>query len=146
MDADGRLWVEPSEFRTDPPSVEDLRALAKDVREPASIAERIARAMAEDDPEDVLALADELLGGSGVESLDLPAPDEHESAGSVRYVNRGDTYTATLCYVEDVYGSRFVVSAWGSLLEQAEEERTYATGEARCAHCGDWGCEEHERE
>ena len=56
-----------------------------------------------------------------------------------------DTYTATLAYVEDVYcpGGRFLVTDWGSLLEQAEQERTYATGETRCAYCGDWGCDEH---
>jgi len=144
MDADGRLWVDPADFRADVPTLEDLRRIAAPTA--GDVAHRIRTAIdAEEDAEDVLALADKVLGGFGVESIDLPAPDDDTSAGTVRYVNLGDTYTATLAYVEDAYtpGGRFVVADWGSLLEHAEEERTYATGEVRCAYCGDWGCEEH---
>lgn len=144
MDADGRLWVDPADFREDPPSVEDLRRIAAPTA--GDVAERIRAAIEEDSPEDALEQADGLLGGFGVESIDLPAPDDDSDDGTVRYVNLGDTYCATLAYVEDVYGSRFIVGAWGSLLEQAEEERTYATGETRCAYCGDWGCDEHGEE
>lgn len=141
MDADGRLWVDPADYRSDVPIVEDLRRIAAPTA--GDVAERIRAAIEDDSPEDALELADGLLGGFGVESIDLPAPDDDSDGGTVRYVNLGDTYCATLAYVEDVYGSRFVVADWGSLLEQAEEERTYATGETRCAYCGDWGCEEH---
>lgn len=140
LDADGRLHVEPSEFRADPPSVEELQRIAGRAEDPAGSAERILASIEHDSPEDALAMADAWLHGFGVESLDLPAPDDDSDAGTVRYVNLGDTYTATLCYVEDARtpGGRFVVSDWGTLLEQAEEERTYSTGEVRCPNCGDW--------
>ncbi len=142
MDADGRLWVDPADYRADAPSVEDLTSAAGRADSPEDAARRIRTAIEDgEDAEDVLTLAGGLLCGFGVESLDLPAPDEDGSpCGSVRYVNLGDTYTATLAYVEDAYTpeGRFLVACWGSLLEQAEEERTYATGETRCAYCGDW--------
>jgi len=141
LDADARLFVEPSEFRADVPSVEDIKRAAGRAADPDSAAERVRTAIEDaESAEDVLALANELLRGFGVESLELPAPDEGADAGTVRYVNLGDTYRATLCHVEDSYtpGGRFLVADWGSLLEQAEEERTYSTGEVRCPNCGDW--------
>ncbi len=141
MDADGRLWVDPGDFRDDAPTMEDIASAAGRADSPEDAARRIRTAIEDgEDAEDVLTLADGLLGGFGVESLDLPAPDDDSSSGSVRYVNLGDTYCGTLAYVEDVYtpSGRYVVTCWGSLLEQAEEERTYATGETRCAYCGNW--------
>ncbi len=140
LDADARLHVEPSEFRADLPSVEDLQRIAGRAEDPAASAERVLASIEHDSPEDALAMADAWLHGFGVESLDLPAPDDDSDAGSIRYVNLGDTYTATLCHVEDARTpcGRFVVSDWGTLLEQAEEERTYSTGEVRCPNCGDW--------
>jgi len=146
MGEDIRLHVAPEDFRSDAPSAEDLRRIAAPTA--GDVAERIRAAIEEDSAEDALELADGLLGGFGVESIELPAPDDDTEGGTVRYVNLGDTYAATLAYVEDVYtpGGRFVVADWGSLLEAAEEERTYATGEVRCAYCGDWGCEEHAEE
>ena len=146
MGEDCRLWVDAADFRADAPTLEDLASAAGRAEDPEEAARRIRTAIEdEEDAEDVLALADGLLGGFGVESIDLPAPDGDTTSGTVRYVNLGDTYTATLAYVEDAYtpGGRLVVADWGSLLEHAEEERTYATGEVRCAYCGDWGCEEH---
>lgn len=93
------------------------------------------------DAEDVLAHADRILGGYGVERLDLPAPEDSESGGVARYVNMGDTYAGTLIYLEDADAprGRFLASDWGSVLEAAEAERTECTGETRCPHCGEWG-------
>jgi hypothetical protein len=91
------------------------------------------------DEEDALRHADRILGGFGVESVDLPAPEDGESGGTFRYVNRGDTYAGTVGILEDWRGSRFLVADWGSVLEEAEAERTTRTGETRCAYCGeDW--------
>ena len=141
MDADGRLWVDPADFRDDAPTMEDIMGAAGRAEDPEASAERILASIEHDSPEDALAVADCWLHGFGVESLDLPAPDDDGSpCGTVRYVNLGDTYTATLAYVQDAYtpAGRFLVTCWGSLVEQAEEERTDATGEVRCAYCGDW--------
>jgi len=141
MDADGRLSVDPADYRADAPTAEDLTSAAGRATDPEGAARCIRIAIEDgEDAEDVLTLADGLLGGFGVESLDLPAPDDDSDGGTVQYVNLGDTYTATIAYVEDAYtpAGRFLVTCWGSLLEQAEEERTHSTGETRCAYCGDW--------
>jgi len=140
MGEDARLWVEPADFRADAPTIADLRRIEGSAEDPEAAAELILAAIESDSPEDALGVADRWLQGFGVESLDLPSPDHETDRGAVRYVNLGDTYAATLCYVEDAYTpvGRFVVADWGSLLEQAEEERTYATGEVRCGYCGEW--------
>jgi len=70
----------------------------------------------------------------GIEGMTLPNGDE------LQYVNRGDTYDATLCCVGDVWQ----LSSWGDCYEQSQSERYDDTGEQCCCCCGEYAkCEEH---
>ena len=76
----------------------------------------------------------------GMEWVDLP------NGTGVWYVNRGDTYDATLCKVTDMATGSFdwIVASWGGLFEEAERERYDDTGEQSCCNCGEYAeCEEH---
>lgn len=67
--------------------------------------------------EDALRLADDLLRGHGVESVELRT---RRGPGRLRfdYVNFGDTYVETLLY--DYNAHRFRVTSWGDLVEAWE--------------------------
>lgn len=146
MDSHMFLHVDAQEFRDSLPEVNELKELTAWNLYPRGAALYLEDAIAnESRPDPVLELANELIDGFGIESIDLPAPSDEENEGRVTYVNMGDTYATTLCWIEDPYcpDGRFEVTSWGTVLETAEKERTLATGEIRCPYCGDWGCEEH---
>lgn len=85
-------------------------------------------------PDFALEKCAEWVDGFGVESVALADDSE------LLYVNKGDTYDATLCYVP---GEGFFVSSWGDVVEAADREREEDSGERRCAYCSAW-CEEGE--
>jgi hypothetical protein len=74
------------------------------------------------------------IDGHGVEVVALADGNE------LLYVNKGDTYDATLCYVP---GRGFFVSSWGDEYEGADREHEEETDERRCAYCSEW-CEQGE--
>lgn len=80
-------------------------------------------------PDFALEQCSEWIDGHGAESVTLADDSE------LLYVNVGDTYDATLCYVP---GRGFFVSSWGDVAEEAEREREEESGERRCAYCGEW--------
>lgn len=79
-------------------------------------------------PDHALELCSEWIGGHGCEVLALADDSE------LLYVNKGDTYDATLCYVP---GRGFFVSSWGDVYEEADRDRE-ESGERRCAYCSEW--------
>ena len=80
-------------------------------------------------PDVALERCSEWIGGFGVESVALADGTE------LLYVNKGDTYDATLCYVS---GRGFFVSSWGDVYEQADSDHEAESGNARCSYCGEW--------
>lgn len=72
-----------------------------------------------------------IVGGFGVEALALADGSE------LQYVNKGDTYDATLCYTD---ADGYFVSSWGDVYEAADRAREEEEGERRCAYCSAW-CE-----
>jgi len=80
-------------------------------------------------PDVALERCSEWIGGFGVESVALADDSE------LLYVNKGDTYDATLCYVP---GRGFFVSSWGDVCEQADRDRADESDEVRCSYCGEW--------
>ncbi|MGE3171788.1 MAG: hypothetical protein AB7O97_04130 [Planctomycetota bacterium] len=80
-------------------------------------------------PDFALERCSEWIDGFGVESLTLADDSE------LLYVNKGDTYDATLCYVA---GRGFFVSSWGDVYEAADRDREQDQGERRCANCSEW--------
>lgn len=69
------------------------------------------------------------IDGHGVESVTLADDSE------LLYVNVGETYRATLCYVP---GRGHFVSSWGDVVEAADRARTDEWGDRRCAYCSAW--------
>lgn len=65
----------------------------------------------------VLELANDLLGGHGVELIRTEADDHHEIHGA-EYVNMGDTYAPTLLF--DHERCRFEATDYGTWVELAE--------------------------
>src|SRR5262245_27747720 len=80
-------------------------------------------------PDYALELCSPWIGGHGVESLTLA-----DGAECV-YVNKGDTYDATLCYMP---GRGVFVSSWGDVYEESDRAREEQSGERRCAYCSAW--------
>jgi hypothetical protein len=68
----------------------------------------------------ILTLANNWLGGHGIEGLPADEEDYSRGARSLMYVNMGDTYDATLCYDSK---EGFLVSSWGDWYEKMERER-----------------------
>jgi hypothetical protein len=66
--------------------------------------------------DDALSLANKLLHGHGVEAVTTTNyyGGYYQDIGLL-YVNRGDTYTATICY--DVEKDRFYAGTWGDWAE-----------------------------
>jgi len=90
----------------------------------------VCRILAEStDAGDALAECSDWIGGHGVESVALADGDE------VQYVNKGDTYDATLCHSPD---RGYFVSSWGDVYEAADRAREEESGERRCAYCSEW--------
>lgn len=63
----------------------------------------------------VLALANTLLEGFGVEKIDGPHVDHYYMNINILYVNLGDTYTPTVLY--DTLLNRFFICSWGDYIE-----------------------------
>jgi len=80
-------------------------------------------------PDYALERCAEWIDGHGVESLALADGSE------CLYVNVGDTYRATLCYVP---GRGVFVSSWGDVYEESDRAHEGETGERRCAYCSEW--------
>lgn len=83
----------------------------------------------DDNPADTLERCSEWIGGHGAESVTLADGSE------LHYVNKGDTYDATLCFAS---GRGFFVSSWGDEVEQADRRREQDEGERRCSYCSEW--------
>lgn len=100
-------------------------------RDPEQAYEAVCRILAASPSQPDLALAEcsEWVDGFGVESLRLADGSE------LFYVNKGEAYEATLCYVD---GSGFFVSSWGDVYEQADRDHEEETDERRCAYCSEW--------
>jgi len=100
-------------------------------RDPDEAFAAVARILAEHlaRPDVALDRCSEWVDGFGVESLTLA--DDAE----LLYVNKGDTYDATLCYVP---GRGFFVSSWGDVYEAADRDHEAESGERRCCYCSEW--------
>ena len=99
-------------------------------RDPDATYDVVRRVLAEfPDPNDALAECSAWIDGHGVESVTLADGEE------LQYVNKGDTYDATVCYT----ASRgYFVSSWGDVYETADREREVQSGERRCCYCSAW--------
>lgn len=86
-------------------------------------------------PDDALAACSPWVDGFGVELIDLA------DGSTLRYVNVGDTYKATLCHVD---GRGYFVSSWGDVVEAADRSRADAWGDRRCASCSEWATDKGE--
>lgn len=73
------------------------------------------------DVDQVMELANKMLGGYGVESISHEAMwiDHYYQNHGLLYVNKGDTYNVTICYDTDK-GAMFVGS-WGDWVESNKE-------------------------
>lgn len=75
--------------------------------------------------ERVLEAANEIIGGHGIETLDLD--DDRYTDGNTAfcprysYVNLGDPYLTTL--LRDHKNSRFIVASYGEIVEKAERRQ-----------------------
>jgi len=74
--------------------------------------------------EQVLAAANEIIGGHGVESLNRCESDYHTDDGvrfcpPYSYVNLGDPYICTL--MRNHTTGRYIVSSWGDIAERLEK-------------------------
>src|ERR1041384_1186319 len=99
-------------------------------RDPDDALAHVARILAEyPDPNDALRLCSYWIDGHGVESVTLADGEE------LQYVNRGDTYDATLCYLPS---RGYFVASWGDVYEAADRGREEDSGERRCAYCSEW--------
>ena len=74
------------------------------------------------DTEKVLEALNEVLEGYGTEAMHSEDMwvNSYWRETAFAYVNQGDTYTATICYIPDE--ERFVVSCWGDLMESFERK------------------------
>lgn len=75
--------------------------------------------------EQQLEAVNELLGGHGVEALDIHESDYYADNGvrmcpMYSYVNMGDTYNTTI--LRDHKRHRWVVAAWGDVVEWEERD------------------------
>lgn len=59
----------------------------------------------------VMAYANELIGGHGVDGI------EDDNGDWLTYVNTGDTYSATLIH----YAGRYKLSTWGDMVENNQQ-------------------------
>lgn len=84
------------------------------------LASAIAKANSHDNVDAALALADTLLGGFGVESIQPPEEHVNNYYYNVRllYVNQGDAYAPTIAY--DTKYHKFGITTWGGWVEWAE--------------------------
>jgi hypothetical protein len=80
-------------------------------------------------PFGALAACSDIIDGHGVESVTLA------DGARLLYVNKGDTYDATLCHVQ---GRGYFVSSWGDEYEAADRAREEENDERRCAYCSEW--------
>lgn len=127
MGEDCRLWIDTGPEAV---TVEALMHAAGRADDPEQACRAVVQAIeAGEDPEYVLEMADRVLCGFGVESLDT-----HRIEGA--YVNMGDTYEATL--IHD--GERFTVSDLGTVVEAAKRAagpRAVALAELLEIGCGE---------
>lgn len=99
-------------------------------RDPEEAYAAVCRILAESrDPAQALAECSPYVAGFGVEAIALADGTE------LQYVNKGDTYNATLCHVA---GKGYFVSSWGDVVEAADRAREEESGERRCAYCSEW--------
>src|SRR5215471_18979404 len=99
-------------------------------RDPDATYDVVRRVLAEfSDPNDALAECSAWIDGHGVESVTLADGEE------LQYVNKGDTYDATLCYLPS---RGYFVSSWGDVYEAADRQREQESGERRCCYCSEW--------
>ncbi len=80
-------------------------------------------------PFGALAACSDIIAGHGVESVTLA------DGARLLYVNKGDTYDATLCHVQ---GRGYFVSSWGDEYEASDRAREEEGDERRCAYCSEW--------
>jgi hypothetical protein len=109
----------PSPARTSP-SVEKL---AQAFNLPRDVASRLKSNLKRLDPENALEMANEALGGFGVEGIngrdtESTASPYYWQDAVLLYVNMGDTYDPTIVY--DVGMDRIEISSWGGWVEWAE--------------------------
>lgn len=103
------------------PSINALKDLGLNEKDAAALRWAIENASNKPrDVDQVLAIADRLMDGHGVETL---APegayvDRYWRDAIALYVNMGDTYEATLIY--DTEHSEWLVMSWGDFLEDWE--------------------------
>ena len=64
----------------------------------------------------------------GVEYITLPN-DEY-----IPYLNTGDTYSSTILFMD----GKFVISSWGDIYEQKEQEYCDENSVLRCSYCGEY--------
>jgi len=118
------------------PTVEELKAMGLCGPDVMSVRDMLSRGYGESESS-ARALMDfvndNTNGFFGIEELRDTDPDG-ESVLLCLYLNSGDTYDTTLCWVP---GEGFVVASWGDIYEEWErghcEEDHY-----RCAYCGEW--------
>lgn len=79
---------------------------------------------------DILELVNELVKGSGVESISMNG----DIIGY--YVNRGDTYDETIIW--DDRNGEFIISSWGDFLEESEQSYCEEYNQIKCGYCGDF--------
>jgi len=87
---------------------------------------RVARSMSS--PDKGLSMANDLLGGFGVEYIS-------EAGRELGYVDLGGTYDQTICF-ED--GEGFWIGSWGDWVEEVEAQQSEEEGMIRCAYCGEY--------
>lgn len=79
---------------------------------------------------DILELVNELVKGFGVESITMNG----DIIGY--YVNRGDTYDETIIW--DDRNGEFIISSWGSFLEESEQSYCEESDQIKCGYCGEF--------
>jgi hypothetical protein len=86
------------------------------------IVSEIMRAVKEEDADDAMRVADEKLGGHGIEAL---GPVNMRDGPPYLYVNFGDTYSPTLVWERD--GNKFFVAmgGWGTVWEEEGEANLF---------------------
>ena len=118
--------------------IEALQWANKWAKEPYSDSRVLFNAVSGKTDYEILEFLSELSNSHGVESIELPDGSHCE------YVNAGDTYTETVLYVGKGLNSfactpndsGFIVSDWGTILENAEKEYCESENVTRCGYCG----------
>lgn len=106
-------------YHQNPPSTATLRRLPKVGEEEAkAIRDAILKAAVSREGVDAaLDLANEIMGGFGVESIrDNEWDRDYYADIGLLYVNMGDTYETTLIY--DTRKDKWIVSSWGDIVER----------------------------